>query len=678
MVQSLLNDKINYPEIKAIPSTDVKEELDLYQIEVMNIEIVIAIGTPSKKFEKSNVIFFPIYLVEKTKKCTQIGLYEIYANIFPTMYDPYDNDLQISNFSDPLIFSYIDDIYLNDRRLKPDNQLQFNDFDMTINDNDDNDRLETLKYKSSKSNILKIPPNRQNLFVMSDDSPNYINILDEETEHTAREIRQKYHVNDSDTWIQKYMKNVHYDIKDVESNGDCFFATIREAFQSIGQVTTVSKLRQRLSETITQDLFDEYKELYNSTHSEIKTNKIKLKDAKLKLQANIKIFKETDNMDDKTTQLANCKEMKTFTDNLKNEIKLSSDFIKDVIFMKGISNLQQMQQYILTNNFWADNWAISSLEGILNVKLILLSTAEYTETEASTQIIQCGFLNEEFLENNIYNPEFYIILEYTGNHFKLVTYKNKSIFSFKEIPYDIKTMILDKCLELNSGAFSHIPDFMHLKNSSPQIVSSSPNVDILKNVQHDDLYDDNIIFAFNINSARKKQALPGRGTGGEIIPKTDLKSFSELHAIPFWRNKLSNMWVQEFTLNGKKWSSVEHYYQASKYIQADLDFFNQFSLDSGSELSRDIDMLKAISTNKSGIVNGKLIRPKGIHIDDDFYGKRCEQVIYDAQMAKFSQNPDLRSLLLSTLNAKLTHTKHKNPNVVFTELMKIRLHLKNH
>lgn len=677
MVVSQLNDKINYPEKKTIPSIDVKEELELYQIEVMNVEIVVAIGTPCKDFEKSNIIFFPIYLVEETKKCTQIGLYEIYANIFPTMYDPYDENLQISNFSDPLIFSYIDNIYLNDRRLKPDNQLQFNDFDMTVNDDDNNDRLESLKYKSSKSNIYKIPLNRQNLFVMSDDSPNYINVLEEETENSSREIRQKYHKKDSDNWIQKYMKNVHYDIKDVEANGDCFFATIREAFKSIGQATTVLKLRQRLSDSITQDLFEHYEELYNSTKSAIKTNKILHDEAKKKFEANVKIFKDMNNTDNKTTQLVICKELKSTVENLKAEMNLSKEFIKDVRFMKGIKSLEEMKQYILTNDYWAENWSVFALEGILNIKLILMSSADYDENEQSTQVLQCTSINESFLQNNIYNPEFYIILQYTGNHYKLITYKNKSIFNFKEIPYDIKTIILNRCLERNSGAFSYIPDFIHMKNSSPQIISSPQNIDILQKVQNDDLYDDNIIFAFHINSSRKQPLLPGRGKGGETIPNDDIKYFSELHAIPFWRNKLSNMWVQEFTLNDKKWSSVEHYYQASKYFNADPNFFHQFSLDSGSQLSRNIDMLKEISSNKSGIFNGELIRPKGLNIDNDFYGKRCERVIYDAQMAKFSQNEDLLLLLLATKNAKLTHIKHKNPNIVFIELMKIRLHLKN-
>ena len=58
------------------------------------------------------------------------------------------------------------------------------------------------------------------------------------------------------------MKNINYTTHDVESNGDCFFAVIRDAFKQIGYITTVSKLRAILSKNVTEDVFNEHRQLF--------------------------------------------------------------------------------------------------------------------------------------------------------------------------------------------------------------------------------------------------------------------------------------------------------------------------------------------------------------------------------------------------------------------------------
>ena len=61
--------------------------------------------------------------------------------------------------------------------------------------------------------------------------------------------------------------------------------------------------------------------------------------------------------------------------------------------------------------------------------------------------------------------------DYNGSHYKLVTYKKKGILTFQEIPFDLKKLIVTKCLEKQAGTFSLIPDFMEFRK---QVMDEEP------------------------------------------------------------------------------------------------------------------------------------------------------------------------------------------------------------
>jgi predicted NAD-dependent protein-ADP-ribosyltransferase YbiA (DUF1768 family) len=669
MVVSKINNDVSYPELKSVDAGDLKTEASLFQLEILDVDVIIAVGNAKNTFEDKNILYFPIYLVKKNNKVIQIGVYEIKATDYISYLDEFNN-LDVEKINEPLIYTFVTKNMLHNLRLEPDVPLRRTEAPEVEEGEIFEDEEEKKEREEEEKEFIEyndIPEERKDIFVLTKGVP-IPPLLKEETQEKAKDYREKYHDSPEHNWLQKFMKNTNYSIIDNEGEGDCLFATIRDAFSSISQQTSVHKLRKKLSEEATDNIFLNYKEQYDMYNASILSDTNKIKELEAQYQNIKQKFSNTIDRNEQKVLSENAKKIKAEHDKLVEEKKVSAQILKEYKFMKGIDTLEKFKTKIKHCDFWADTWAISTLERILNIKFILLSSEAYRNGDISN-VLQCGQLNDSILQNKgIFNPEFYIIVEHTGNHYKTIGYKKKMIFKFSEIPYDIKKMVTDKCLEKNAGPFDLIPDFQKFKASHKKNIIKEAQYEDLSESKLRGLYDDNQLLVFYSSSNDKP--LPGKGTG-EKIPNDKLKEFTELASIKQWRKKLDNFWITPFTLDNHKWASVEHYYQASKFKKNNPQFYLSFSLDSGTDLSKDPEMAKAAGS-KSGKLKKELLRPSQVEIDPDFFGERYKKEMYAAQYAKFTQNEDLKKMLLATNDAKLAHYVRGKPAETYDDLMLIR------
>jgi len=687
MVLSIIDKNINYPELKRVEKDDINEEGELYEIELLEVLVLITIGKIKKMIQNDKIFYYPVYFIKKNNKAIQIGVYEILENN-KSQYIDEKGELMLDKLDLPLLYSFVNKEFLIKLRKNPEIESEIDEREQQKSEEGKKDGVGEVKDKNLESQmqiknkdsfvLLDVsPPIPENITDVFSVIPNVGNIkkITTETFNEAKKIRSEYKTTEAgnEYWINTFMRNKYYSIIDNEGGGDCFFAVIRDAYQQIGWDTSVLKIRRKLSSNVNDEIFETYKNYYMIFYNELQElRNLSLKNKK-EYDALKKSFTESIDRNDKLRIYNRIQSIIKDNERLKYELNSTKEYLRGYDFMKNIKDIDDFKRYIQRCEFWADEWALSTLERALNTKIIILSSERYNGGDLNN-VLSCGSTIDPIIQRTgVFSPLFYIISEHTGEHYKLIGYKDKLIFTFNELPYDLKRMIVDKCLERNAGLFALIDNFKKFKENKP----ASDLVNVLNDELSDskilNLYDDNIVFSFYIKSANKP--LPGKGSG-EKINIESIRLFSGLTKISDWRRKLSNSWIQIFTLDNHRWSSVQHYYQASKFKKNNPEYYLSFSLDSGTELSKDADMARSAG-NKTGKYKGVLIKPKNVLIDSDFYNERNKEELKNAIYAKFSQNIDLKELLLLTRNAKLVEYQKGKEAKVADELMLVRNELQS-
>lgn len=683
MVLSKLDPSLKeFKESKTIDINDIDHTAYIYVGKLYDTRIEFILGKPNK-IETTNIIFYNIYLIKYKKIICKIGIYETFKDYLENIDS---NGNVIFNDTDyPLIFSFTKDIikntYPNIKSSKktdiPDEEEYFehkiNDSDEDESDEDESDEDESDKDESDKDNSKKHEDK------VEEDIKDKDSMLPD-LSYKKTEDKLKFVKREGESWIVEFLEDHSYLLQKTLGDGNCFFSVLKFALNSDEKYKNLTEkvIRQKLADQVNEEIFNNYltrKELILSTLSSSKKD---ILDKKKKHKAlSLQISNSQDSSSKKQllqSASENVEEIKSDSSVYKKSLELYEQ--QGIEAYKDIKSVQDLKDVITSddNNFWADEWCISTLERLYNVKFLIFAKFNYDSKnpglENNNEVLLCGTSDPEiekqfqkYLDHNYkdggnpFIPDYYIMTSYSGDHYDLIQKDRKlgapqSLFKFGDLDDSIKDLVVNRCLEKCAGQFSYIPDFRNLASSCEynkddyndyedykvsllnSVIKDGDSKEKSSSKEYSSKSSDKPLFNEDFIIKIPNDGIPNsKPLKSYINDKISLEKELDLNIINLqkikdWRYKLTDKFVlNNFVIDGKKYESVEEYMN---------------------------------SLDKS--------------IDE----KKKSQYHYKALEIKFS-DPDLQKLLLYTQDAELLifqssrASKKGNPAI---QLMKLRKKLK--
>jgi predicted NAD-dependent protein-ADP-ribosyltransferase YbiA (DUF1768 family) len=718
-----------YTELARLESDDVGYKSEAYETEIKGTVVTIAVGKVKRDFEDPpyEVVYYPVYLVHKYSHAVlrKIGVIEYFKSDNSSYLDEHlELDLVSKPFR-PLIFPYITVDMLQRANLNSVDILKHAQEQKAKK----REKRVSLAKANAKTNANAETPTKiimlagnvgavtplsalrpvvqvdsiENVDSESDDTgsdeadkgigtgpdvePTVRDvILPTQTKALADKERAEYVSSAASSgthteWIQEYMKNRHFGLEDNEGGNDSLFACVRDGLLSQGNTTlTVDQMRVKVANMATKELFQDYMKYYNKYVALYKQASEQLKEKNkqgeaLKERIQGKHLSATEVLQVKT-------ELKEIAAAIR-EKKARVDFLKEVVmerygYMRQTeSKFENFKTLLTTRTFTPDPWILRALERAYNVSIVRMSEQRFKDSDLDNVVI-CGDRADDapglgmIPADSSYRPAIFIVVSVDERGvYRLIKYRSKGSFSFAELPYDIRTQIVTKCIENPDTEFAFLPQFKRVLEIYPKTQQTGQDTQNAQEGGGGKRQRDVPVFQIYNRSANDK---PGHGAG-EYVPSGMEHLFLPLSQYTHWRRSLTNMAESPFVLDGRTWFSVEHYYQGCKFKKHNHDFYLQFAMDSKSDISKSPELAKAAGS-ESGIFKGKLYRPKAVTVDRDFFSSgRGEQALSSAIEAKFRQSTELRNILLGTLNARIYHFQRGERPVLFKPLIQVRTKL---
>ena len=679
MVLSKIDQNINYLESNNLDKND-EGETYAYRAKIYNKPVKFVLGKPNFQHIDYNIVYFYIYLVKNTNLVAKIGIFETKNTSYRDLLDTNGN-IVIEKLDYPLFFSYAK-TYITTKYKFEEDTIDFHEEATSESENEGDSEGESVTENEEDDTDLSSEEHEEDVKEFIEKSI----ILKEQTKEESDYEIYNFTPNESDKWINKFLKSHKYSIVNNEGGGECFFAILRDGLKTLNlekyNTISVKNIRKKLADDLDEEQFKTYMEFYNYYKGGLKKTQEKMVGLK-KVHKNLKLMiGGTSNTSDKSKMLEEAKSnLQTVLDS-NEEIKEFQELTEELDFMKDVKTIDDLRNIIMTKKYWADIWAVSALERLYNVKFIILAEDNFDEKqELNPEVLVCGEADKKLQKKEIFEPDYYIITNYEiGSHYQLITYdKNigKGAFKFSEIPYRLKEHVVDICMKSTSGLFSFIPDFRDFAKTHNVKLEKThePKFESLVDKPKSQIYDDTMIIQIYSKSVHKKI---GEGAGETITKEQKtLPSVLKLFKIKDWRRKLDNSYLltkenEKLEIKGNQWPSVLHYLFAVRFSNLP-DIYNKFTISNEETLTYEAAKSfydKMLSTYKSKILK------------EADYKNDYSKFLIEALNAKFNIkkdgsiifNQELNDILLLTGNSKINIYKPGRGGGPYlaNELMKIR------
>lgn len=522
-----------------------------------------------------------------------------------------------------------------------------------------------------------------------------------ETKEEAQKLIEEFKkTSGSHEWIQEEMKNTHYSTVDVPGDGDCFFHVVCKAFASVGLQTTVQKCRDFLADhPSVKKTFQQEQEIFSGFHSvravplesnrvitsrlqEIKdilslcTTKSPTSSAFISDKGNgyhalekCKGLKNSPPLsEEQRAVLAKEKETLLEKQRRNNETiaAAQSDIDEFVPHMEEYNTLEKYREYIRTPKFWANEWAIETLEKKLQVKFILFP-------ENTTDIYTVGTLDK---------PNRYILAAFVnGNHYNLIQYNQTQLFlSFEALPYSVKCLGVQQRFQ--------IPDFTHFRC---EVVGGGgddeEDLEEEENSSEDDGEKDLDKFVLSADAKTHPFSTKEKHLRFFELRRYNKEKIKNKETAG-WERVLSDDFLVDppLTIEGHTWNSVTHYVLAGQFHPHSA-YYRYFSADSHTLISQNVAVAKRAveepgdytwAHKKSGhaitdknVLKNTVCVPMTNVQRDTLTEERKQKRRRTALEAKL-KHPLIKHLLISTLDARLYQNDRGNKDTLLMELREKR------